>query len=72
MQWDDPADFPGALPARHPNGARAVVWLELSTPDPERLHRWLSGGEAPVRLAEGAPGLRRVGVATREGEFVLG
>ena len=72
MQWDDAADFPGALPARHPNGAHAVAWLELSTPDPERLHRWLSGGEAPVRLAEGAPGLCRVGVATREGELVVG
>jgi hypothetical protein len=72
MQWEDAADFPGALPARHPNGAHAVAWLELSTPDPERLHRWLSGGEAPLRLTEGAPGLHRVGVATREGELVLG
>jgi Glyoxalase-like domain len=71
MQWDDPADFPGALPARHANGATGIAWIEVATPDPARLRRWVSGGAAPLRLAEGAPGLARAAVATRAGELVV-
>ena len=72
MQWDDPADFPGALPARHANGAHGIVRLELSTPDPSRLRHVMAGADAPVRVVEGPPGLIRVAVATRDGELVLG
>ena len=72
MQWDDPADFPGALPVRHPNGASGIAWLEVATPDPARLERLRAGGEAPVRLIAGPPGLGRVAVATREGAIVIG
>lgn len=71
MQWDDPADFPGALPARHANGATGIAWIEVATPDPARLRRWVSGGTAPLRLAEGTPGLARAAVATRSGEVVV-
>lgn len=71
MQWDDPADFPGALPARHANGATGIAWIEVATPDPVRLRRWVSGGAAPLRLAEGAPGLARAAVATRAGELLV-
>ena len=72
MHWDDPADFPGALPARHANGAQGVAWLEVATPDPARLQRLMSGGEAPIRVVAGPPGLHRVAVATRAGELILG
>lgn len=72
MQWDDPADFPGAIPVRHANGAHGVAWLEVTTPDPERLDRLCAGAEAPLRLEAGAPGLGRVAVATEEGELILG
>jgi hypothetical protein len=71
MQWDDPVDFPGALPAQHKNGATGIAWLEVATPDPGRLRRLMSGGEAPIRLVEGIPGLQRVAVTTREGELIL-
>jgi hypothetical protein len=71
MQWDDPADFPGGLPARHANGARGVAWLEVATPDPARLERWRSGGAAPLRLVEGPPGLGRVAVITGDGEVII-
>jgi hypothetical protein len=72
MQWDDPADFPGALPASHPNGAREVAWLEVATPDPARLRELMSGAEAPVRVVDGVPALRRAAIATRDGELVIG
>jgi hypothetical protein len=72
MQWDAPGDFPGVLPARHPNGATGIAWLEVITPDPARLQRLMSDGEAPLRHVDGAPGLRRLGVATGEGELVFG
>jgi hypothetical protein len=72
MQWDDPADFPGALPARHANGAQGVAWLEVATPDPARLERLRAGGDAPIRLAPGPPGLGRVAIATIGGELILG
>ena len=72
MQWDDPADFPGALPARHANGARGVAWLEVATPDAARLERLRAGFEAPVRLVTGPPGLGRVAIVTTEGELILG
>jgi len=72
MQWDDLADFPGAIPARHANGAHGVAWLEVVTPDRERLHRLCAGAEAPIRLGDGAPGLGRVAVATEQGELILG
>jgi Glyoxalase-like domain len=72
MQWDDPADFPGALPAQHPNGATGIAWLEVATPDPGRLRRLMADGQAPIRLVDGMPGLHRVAVATRQGELILG
>lgn len=70
MQWDDPADFPGAATARHANGATGIAWLEVASSDPARLERWREA--APLRLVEGAPGLRRVAVATPAGELSLG
>jgi hypothetical protein len=72
MQWEHPADFPGALPARHANGAREIAWLEVAAPDPARLERWRASGAAPLRFIAGPPGLGRVAVATRDGELVLG
>ena len=71
MQWDDPADFPGAIPVRHANGAHGVAWLEVATPDPERLERLRAGGEAPIRLVAGPPGLGRVAITTPGGELIL-
>lgn len=71
VAWDDPEQYPGLLPARHPNGAAGVAWLELATDDPARLARWTEGAEAPLRLVGGPPGLRRVALNTAQGESVL-
>jgi hypothetical protein len=72
MQWDDPAQYPGVQPVRHANGARGVAWIEVATPDPERLARWTEGADVPLRVVPGAPGLRRVALATDGGEVVIG
>jgi hypothetical protein len=72
MQWDDPADYPGATPVRHPNGATGVAWLELTPEEPETLRRWTAPGEPPIRVVDGPPGLHRVGIATAAGVVVLG
>jgi hypothetical protein len=72
MQWDDPADFPGAMPARHANGARGVAWIEVATPDPSRLAQLSAGAVAPIRIVTGSPGLKRVTVSTGQGEVTLG
>jgi len=73
MQWDDPAQYPGLMPARHPNGARRVAWLEVAPADADRLARWSAGATAPLRVVGDAasPGLLRVAVETDDGEVVL-
>ena len=72
MQWDDPAQYPGVQPVRHANGANGVAWIEVAGPDPDRLARWTDGADLPLRVVPGAPGLRRVALATDRGEIVIG
>jgi hypothetical protein len=72
MQWDDPAQYPGVQPVRHANGANGVAWIEVAGPDPDRLARWTEGADVPLRVVPGAPGLRRVALATDRGEIVIG
>ena len=72
MQWDDPAQYPGAQPVRHASGATGVAWIEVATPEPDRLARWTQGAEVPLRVVPGVPGLRRVALATDGGEIVIG
>jgi len=71
MHWDDPAHYPGAAPVQHPAGAYEVAWLELAPADSERLKRWLGPANPPLRIVEGAPGLRRVAVRTDAGLLVI-
>lgn len=71
MQWDDPVQYPGATPKPHPNGTTGVDWLELATDDRARLDRWTENAIAPLRIVTGAPGLRRVALATAGGEIVI-
>jgi hypothetical protein len=72
MQWDDPAQYPGGIPVRHPNGATGIAWIELTPEDLATLHRWIGRGTPPVRIVGGRPGLHRVGIATPSGAVVLG
>ncbi|HEY1712523.1 MAG TPA: hypothetical protein VGG07_06450 [Solirubrobacteraceae bacterium] len=43
----------------------AIAWIEVSG-DRERLARWVSAGELPVRIVPGPPGVRAVGIGDRE------
>jgi len=67
---------PGGLsrrpPRRHPNGAHGIAWLELSTPDPSASTAGCRAERRPCGSRKARPGLRRVGVATREGEARAG
>jgi hypothetical protein len=42
-------------------GAGGIAWVELGA-DAERLQRWLDGAQLPLRMVDGAPGLRAVGL----------
>ena len=71
MQWDDPAQYPGAMLVQHPAGACDIDWLELTPADLERLQRWLGPAHPPLRIVKGQPGLHRVALRTDAGLLVL-
>jgi hypothetical protein len=72
ITWDTPPELhPGRTPADHPSGANGIAWLELGG-DPARLADWLGDTELPIRVVDGEPGLRAVGLKTSRGaELVL-
>ena len=45
--------------------AGGITWIELAG-DRARLARWLGGAELPVRVVNGAPDVRAIGVGDRE------
>jgi len=53
MQWDVPAQYPGALSVKHPSGAVRVAWLEVCPAAMAEPARWTAGAEAPLRQVEG-------------------
>jgi hypothetical protein len=59
----DPAGSRGASGGS--GGAGGIAWVELAG-DAARLERWLGGAALPVRVVEGAPGVRAMGVGERE------
>ena len=72
MQWDHDVQYPGAMPAAHPNGARRVTELSVSPRDADRFRRWTVGADAPLRIPEGCePGLLSVTVETARGEITI-
>jgi hypothetical protein len=72
ITWDtSPELHPGRTPADHPSGADGIAWLELGG-DPRRLSDWLGDADLPIRVLDGEPGLRAVGLRTAGGtELVL-
>jgi hypothetical protein len=71
LAWDVPDGLhPGRARAGHGVQADAIAWVEVGG-DAERLREWLGGEELPIRVIEGEPGVRRVGVATSDGEIVI-
>ena len=58
--------------SQHPSGATGIAWLELGG-DEVRLREWLGGADLPIRVVDGEPGLRAVGLRESSGaEVVLG
>jgi hypothetical protein len=71
LGWDVPDELhPGRARAGHGVQADGIAWVEVGG-DAERLREWLGGEELPIRLIEGEPRVRRVGVATSDGEIVI-
>lgn len=72
MQWDHVEQYPGLMPAKHPNGARAVTSLSIAPRDVTNFQRWIEGADAPLRfVADRAPGLLSVAVRTDHGELTI-
>lgn len=71
IQWHaDPADLPGAIPIDHRSGATGIAWVELAC-DETTLRERVGESLAGLRSVEGDGGVRRVGIATPDGELVL-
>ncbi len=72
MQWDEPGDFPGAIPVRHPIGECRLSRLEVSPSDSARFARWTARNpDLPVRVAGRDGGIDAVAIATPGGELVV-
>jgi hypothetical protein len=56
---------PGVADPAAGGDAGGIAWVEVSG-DAARLEWWLGGAALPVRVVDGAPGVRAVGVAARE------
>ena len=71
IQWHgDPAHHPGRTPAPHRVRPMGITGIELSG-DRTEIERRLGSHRLPVIVSDGAPGVRRVVVATEDGEVVL-
>jgi catechol 2,3-dioxygenase-like lactoylglutathione lyase family enzyme len=71
IDWEvGPSDHPGAGGPPQPSGARGIAWVEVGA-DPVAFDAWTGDAGVPVRLVEGEPGVRRVALATPEGELIL-
>ena len=56
---------PGIADPGEGSDAGGIAWVEVSG-DAERLRAWLGGADLPVRVSEGEPALRAVGIGDRE------
>ena len=71
VEWHVPAsDRPGRAAAAHVTHPEGISWVELAG-DVEHVRWWLGSHNLDIRYTDGAPGLRRVGIATRDGELIL-
>jgi hypothetical protein len=66
----DPELHPGRAHADHRVHPAGIAWLEVGA-DPERLTRWLGPHDLPLRVVEGSPGPRALGIATSDGDLVI-
>ena len=71
---EDPPDFHRSIDAKIAEAAHTIhptgfSYVEVEG-DEKRLKEWLGGEEAPVKITEGTPLLRSVGVSTAEGREI--
>lgn len=72
IEWRIPPEaHPGRGTVAHRTKPLGIAWVEVAA-DPQLLEEWLGETAVDVRFAEGLPPLRRVGIATGDGEVVLG
>lgn len=71
ISWDGPPELhPGRAQAQHRVEPNGIPWIEVAG-DYGRLQGWLGGGDVPVRVVDGARGVRAVGISTDRGQIVL-
>jgi hypothetical protein len=71
ITWDIPDElYPGRQRAGHGVRAEGIAWVEVAG-DEERLSEWLGGGDLPIRVTDGIPGIHRVAIETPDGELVI-
>jgi hypothetical protein len=71
ISWDGPPELhPGRAQAQHRVEPIGIPWIEVAG-DYGGLQGWLGGGDVPVRVVGGAPGVRAVGISTDRGQIVL-
>jgi glyoxalase-like protein len=56
---------PGVADPAAGGGAGGIAWVEVAG-DAARLEDWLGGAPLPVRVVDGTPGVRAMGVGDRE------
>ena len=56
---------PGVPDPARAGDAGGITWIEVAG-DADRLERWLGGAELPVRVVDGTPGVRAIGIGERE------
>lgn len=71
ITWDVPPEFhPGRTRSEHGIRAAGIAWVEVAG-DADRLRAWLGGEDLPIRVVDGAPGLRAAALATADGGELL-
>jgi hypothetical protein len=71
IAWDVPPDLhPGAGPAEHRVPAEGIAWAEVGG-DETRLREWLGGAAAPIRVVDGRPAVRAVGIRSADGREIV-
>jgi hypothetical protein len=71
IEWDVPPPLhPGAALAEHRVPAEGIAWAEVGG-DERRLQEWLGGADAPIRVVDGEPGVRAVGIGSGDGGEIV-
>jgi hypothetical protein len=71
IAWDVPAELhPGAAPAEHRVPVEGIAWAEVGG-DEARLHDWLGGAEAPIRVSGGDARVHAVSIRLRSGDEIV-